>query len=166
MTSAQFRALIAARGYTLRETARRWGLSPGRLSQLASAERRPAHYEEAAWGLPPKRLAEAVLHKRQRILERLAGQGSGADKTFLGDEYQVTNEQGAHLPEGVKGHVIAERRRAGRVFLTLQFNTGYEETFELAHLQSSQGFLVGTGRVIRGDGEPADVADFGEPTAP
>ena len=162
MTSAQFRALIASRGYSLRETARRWGLSPGRLSQVANAARRPAHYEEAAWGLPPKRLAEAISRKRQRILDRLAGQAEGVSQSFIGDEYQVTQEQGGHLPEGTNGYVIAERRRAGRLFLTLRFQTGYEETFDWASLRSHSMFLAPTGRVIQKDGTPADSEHFGE----
>ena len=164
MTSAQFRALIASRGYTLRETARRWGLSPGRLSQLANAERRPAHYEEAAWGLPPKRLAEAIAGKRQRILDRLDSEAEGVGQSFMGDEYQVTQEQGEHLPEGAQGYVISERRRAGRLFLTLRFRTGYEETFDWESLRSHSMFLAPTGRVIQQDGTPADTVDLGEET--
>jgi hypothetical protein len=57
--------------------------------------------------------------------------------------------------------VIAERRRAGRLFLTLRFQTGYEETFDWASLRSHSMFLAPTGRVIK-DGTPADSVHFGE----
>lgn len=162
-TETEFRSLIRERGYTLADLARLWGLSRGRLTQLAGDPDRPKHYDYAVWGLPPKALAPAIRARRARYLAALmaghklprrrsrATPWTGANvitvpteveaRIQVGDTVSVLAEQGDHLPEGLGGIVTTVIQKGDHIAARIRFRNGYEETFDLTYLLSPASIL-------------------------
>lgn len=153
LTAAQFRALLKARGYSLAALARLWQLTPGRVSQLAASDQRPAHFDYALWGLPPSGQAHAVARRRRDALADLlqgkaAQQGARFDKAAYWREAiaigaQFTSDY--HFSEGIRqgsvGTVIACSGNSANPDVRIRFDTGYEEDFALSYLQAKDCHL-------------------------
>ncbi len=166
MSPLQFEAVIRMRGYTLSEVATRWGLSPARLTQIKSDVLRSARYEDAVWGLPDRKLAAAILARRERIVQDLAAgiplrsKKSKPLRTLVapplplieeGDVWAVKDSQGDHLPEGCEGWVTSIGGRGPGAKITLRFVNGYTETFDQQYLNDASCFLAATGKIHSSD---------------
>ncbi len=146
LTRTEFIDLLRERGYRLSDVARRWGLSRGRLTQIANDEQRPAHYEDAAHGLPRRGRGVTKGAANGRTLrDRRALAASG---WVVGAEFVVSEEQGQHLPEGLQGVITSVSRRGTEWWACIEFQNGYRETFMSSYLRSGGSFLVETGRVV------------------
>jgi len=172
LSAKQFRAIVRARGYRLRDIAELWGLTPARLSQIAADPERPSHYEYALWGLPKKKLAALVMGRRQEAARALVEaseaepQRSGAESVAIEprDVWIVRESPGDHLPEGCEGIVQAVQYRDGEQQVSLHFPaTDYAETFSVTYLNDPTCFLVATGRQVAsraGELPPEGVEGF------
>lgn len=149
LTPVEFRALVTARGYSLAELGRIWGLTKGRMSQIASDEHRAPHFDLALWGTPVKANGIAAQGRRRRVIAGLATPAPRVDEIELGEVFMVANSPGEHLPEGALGivqHVGGPRHQ--RVAHLVFTDWGYEESFEIAYLLAPMSFLIRTGRVV------------------
>jgi len=165
-----FRGLARAKGYTLAELARTWGLSPARLTQIAADLARPAHYDLALWGTPARRQAAAVAAKRAEHVAALRGVPSRRqsrrraedfdpaqhwrDATRLSAQFVADAEQGDHIPEGCVAEVVGTSGQGDGQLVTLRFSTGYTEDFTLGYLKSPDCFLWPRG-LLSTEGPPA-----------
>lgn len=150
LTPEEFRVLAKARGYSFAALARLWELTPGRVSQLAAATLRPAHFDYALWGLPPIDQAHAVTQRRRDALANLSrpkpakeGAGAGFDQATywqsvieIGAQFISSYEFSEGIPYGCVGTVIARSRNPATPNIRIRFATGYEEDFSLAYLQA------------------------------
>ena len=156
LTPMEFRGLVKARGYTLREAAQILGITAGRLSQVASDIARAPYYDLAVWALAPKRSAAAVEAKRARTLAKIqAEEGRGPrsvttdiwnELLVVGSIFMVRDEQGDHLPAGAEGTVESVSSVRGERCIDMRFQTGYRETYTLSFLRSPECFMAATGR--------------------
>jgi hypothetical protein len=163
LTPAQFRGLIDARGYTMAETAKLFGVSAARITQVAADEGRARHYDLALWALAPKRSAAAIDARRARTLARISpieGATKKHRQKFLENEIWAMNTepgnifvvhaaQGDHLPEGCEGIIRRVSRIHGEQMVEIEFSTGYTEAFALSYLKGRDCFLSPTGKQLR-----------------
>lgn len=73
LTPAQFRALMAWKGWTHQEVAARWDITRTWVTKIASNPERPARYDDAIRGLPNKKTQNRDWAVLQRRLEGLLG---------------------------------------------------------------------------------------------
>jgi lambda repressor-like predicted transcriptional regulator len=137
LDEARFRALLEARGWSVSELARRWGITPARLRQvIQEGHDRAAHWNDAVRGLPQARWVTRTQERSDRRLElelepylkassrggarttvagavgNLRARATPSDRsheTALGAVWRVNSEQGDHLPHGCAGTVLASR---------------------------------------------------------
>jgi hypothetical protein len=157
LTREEFIGVAAARGYTLAEVAKAWGITPSAVSQIAKKTDRDLRDDFALWGLPTRRTAAAVAVQRERLARQYAKprRQRGAPppvQTDIWDEltavdsvFLVSAEQGEHLPMDCEGVVVAREHRAGELHVTIRFATGYSESFPLSFLKDPGCFVVATG---------------------
>lgn len=158
LTREEFIGVAKARGYTLAEVARAWGLTPTRVTQIAKDPERDLRDDFALWGLPTKRTAAAVALQRERLARQYAktvrqrGASPPPVQTDIWDDltgvdcvFLVAAEQGEHLPVDCEGVVVAREHRDGELHVTIRFRTGYSESFPLSFLKDPGCFLVATG---------------------
>jgi hypothetical protein len=72
----------------------------------------------------------------------------------------VHYEQGDHLPQGARGHIVAINKRGSKALIRVRFPTGYEEEFDEAYLRSEERFLWATGQRI--DSKAAELSSTGK----
>jgi hypothetical protein len=72
----------------------------------------------------------------------------------------VQYEQGDHLPQGARGHVVATIKRGNKAVIRIRFPTGYEEDFDEAYLRSKECFLWATGQRI--GSKPTELSSTGK----
>jgi len=157
LTPEEFKGVAEARGYTLAEVADAWNRTPTRVSQIANNPDRDPLYDSALWGLPPKRIAAAVALQRERLAKQYVKPArkrpaAAAAQTDVWDEltavrcvFLVAAEQGDHLPQDCEGVVVNRQHRDGELYVSINFATGYSETFPLSFLKDPACFLVATG---------------------
>jgi hypothetical protein len=150
LSPEQFRALANARGYTFAQLALLWDLSAGRISQVAADPNRPAHFDYALWGLPPRGQLSAISKRRAQMLTALrtrikAGKvdqpAFDADAhwfavTQIGMGFTSSVEFSENIPEGAIGTVIARSQHQTNPEITIRFDTGFVEAFPLDYLKA------------------------------
>ena len=155
LTRQQFQAEIKRLGYTQDEVAKLWEMTPARLSQIARDPQRSPLYEYALWGLPSKRTAARVTERRTQAARALGAvkpperaedsQDVWTDLTAVRAVFVVREEQGEHLPEGCEGIVVARAGQGGACQVSIQFDSGYHESYSLSYLKDPACFLSATG---------------------
>ena len=170
MTRNQFVGILKERGWKLREVAELWEITAARLTQISKNPNRPAHWDYALWGLPRRHTLARVTGRRLQIARGLETphrpsrrstnrpqpdifapdtESSSGALVERGDVWAVRDGQGEHLPEGCEGFVYSIESHPNGTYAKLRFDTGYEESFEVAFLTGPDCFLSPTGRVVK-----------------
>jgi len=169
LTPHEFRAVARHLGYRRADLAEAWGVTPPRVTQVINDPERPLHWDQALWGLPPKRTAAKIFARRLALVSSLTrsdpedsdrdnnGSASAADTDAQRDEYAVEpgdvwvvrESPGDHLPENCRGEVLRITPGRDGFDVTFRFENGETDTYSLQYLLSFECFLSDTGLKAR-----------------
>ncbi|WP_432262862.1 hypothetical protein [Cupriavidus sp. TMH.W2] len=158
-TREQFRALVRWKGYTYRELAERWGVSPDYIGELARKAGRAAHWDDALRGLPNKRtmtrdarllarrLAALVEARQHAAALRALARKQGGEYRYhghcvVGDIYTVEKTLGEVADEGERGIVFQVKDTGKGERYGIVFERGLWDWFEPKYLDND---LAATG---------------------
>lgn len=68
LSPEQFKAVIIGKGWTFKELAARWGISPVWMSNVARNPLRASHYDDAVMGLPARQYLSRSAKRRQDMV--------------------------------------------------------------------------------------------------
>lgn len=157
LSPEQFKAVVAAKGWTYRELATRWGVSSVWISNVARNPERAAHYDDAVLGLPSRRHLRRNEKRRQALVDALVRKHAGERPTTgayryhgalsVGSIVTAAEEVGSIAEEGMRGIVFqVEDHGAGEKYGII-FETGLWDWFQPEHVDQC---LAETGLIDQG----------------
>lgn len=155
LSPEQFKAVVIGKGWTYRELATHWGITPVWLSNLGRNPDRPKHYDDAVMGLPSRGNLRRNEKRRQALVDayvrKLAGKprkATGAyryhDQLVVGAIVTVSDDLGSMAEAGMRGIVFLARDRKNGEEYGVIFESGQWDWFTADYVDR---YLVATGLV-------------------
>lgn len=158
LTPEQFKAVVIGKGWTYRELAARWGVTPVWVSNIARNSERPAHYDDSVLGLPVRRNLRRNEKRRMALVEAFMRKMAGAPRKatgayryhghlVVGTVMAAAEDVGSIAESGMRGIVFQVREIKGGEDYGVIFETGLWDWFSADYIDR---YLVATGLVDSG----------------
>lgn len=158
LTTEQFKAVVIGKGWTYRELAMRWDITPVWVSNIARNADRPKHYDDAVLGLPVRGNLQRNEKRRQALAEafvlKIAGKPRKATGAYryhgqlvIGTILAVSDDVGSIAESGMRGIVFQVRDRQHLEEYGVIFETGMWDWFSADYVDQ---YLVSTGLMDEG----------------
>lgn len=156
LTPQEFDAVLAAKGWTKKAAATRWGITPVWVSNISRDPARPPHWDDAVLGLPNHRFLERNEKRRRELVAALTGQAQARDqhKTTGGFRYHhylavgsivtATENIGGNTEAGARGIVFGVKKTGQQESYGVVFETGMIDWFPPLYVDK---LLASTGLV-------------------
>jgi len=155
LTPEHFKAVVIGKGWTYRELAARWGVTPVWVSNIARNAERPSHYDDAVLGLPVRRNLRRNEKRRMALVEAFVQKISGAPRKATGayryhghlvpgTVVAAAEDVGSIAESGMRGVVFQVREIKGGEDYGVIFETGLWDWFTAEYVDQ---YLVATGLV-------------------
>lgn len=129
ITGPDFKKLIHAKGWKMKDLAARWGCTPDWVGQLCRRDERPLAYNDAILGLPNLRFLHQENQRRRRQIERACKVEEGAATPSIfsvqqGDVLTAMEDVGSLAYEGDRVLVIQTLLTSGMKRYGILFSSG------------------------------------------
>lgn len=158
LTPEQFKAVVIGKGWTYRELASRWGVTPVWVSNIARNAERPSHYDDAVLGLPVRRNLRRNEKRRMALVDAFVQKIAGAPRKatgayryhghlVVGTIVAAAEDVGSIAESGMRGIVFQVRDLKHGEDYGVIFETGLWDWFSADYVDR---YLVATGLVDEG----------------
>lgn len=168
LTPEEWDAVLAEKGWTKKDLARRWNKSPVWISNIARNADRAPHWDDALLGLPNRRFLARNERRRRKQIEAILARARGLRPATGGYRYHgyltigaiVTADKdvGSVAEEGMRGIVVKIRDTGRQEEYCVVFESGEFDWFPPDYVDS---LLVFSGLV---DDETANAGVVPEST--
>lgn len=119
LSPEEFDAVLSAKGWTKKDAAKRWGVTPVWVSNISRDPDRAPHWDDAVLGLPNRRFLGRNEKRRRNLVDALVSQTKGLHRKTGGFRYHdylqigaivtATECIGTNTEPGMRGIVFGVR---------------------------------------------------------
>lgn len=155
LTREEWDAVLRSKGWSKKEVAQRWGVSPVWVSNISRSADRAPHWDDAVLGLPHRNFLGRNEKRRKSMVQALVSAsrpGDASVKRGVGYRYRVdlrvgaivvaAEDVGSIAEEGMRGIVFGTRDRHTHEEYGVIFETGVTEWFAPEHIDR---YIAATG---------------------
>lgn len=152
LSPEEFDAVLASKGWTKKDVAARWGVTPVWVSNISRDKDRAPHWDDAVLGLPHHRFLSRNQKRRRNLAAAIASAAKQSSPSTGGFRYHcylaigsivaATEDMGAHIEMGMRGIVFNVRSSAKQEEYGVIFESGEIDWFPPAYVDR---LLVSTG---------------------
>lgn len=139
LSPEEFDAVLSAKGWTKKDAANRWGVTPVWVSNISRDPNRAPHWDDAALGLPNRRSLSRNEKRRRNLVEALVVQALGLRKATgkyryheclqVGAIVTATEFIGSNTEPGTRGIVFGVRETSKYEEYGVIFESGETDWF-------------------------------------